>query len=800
MPSVLLMLNAARLNETLACLNLSAVDLKAILMETSGNKMLRAGSTSIPIMPLNAIGTVIKKYSDLQWLIGGLPTGNISEVWQTAKFLMDEGVARGHIFNLIVLPHISRAWIGNLRAAEAQQYDYFCTGISYAEVGLDLEQFLGLKGINLSCSNQDLKQGYHTARHVFEHQRSIQFVLMGLAPYAFRYDNQKAFAVSSRNLQYLLTLNDYPPLSDQDNLLMRVLSDGVKEMSTSITAADADPNFESLKYAVNKCISPSSIANWEFELDNLTKKFWADTVQQNLKVFEDYIKLCLDHGAKPVGVVLPFAPIIRRHYPKDLLLHFRLALHQFERLYDFALIDLFDLPADYTHFYNPAHLNVKGAKLASAALNYELIKRKIIPPTALLSAHYDQLNALTFLLDKTRFNELQTAAFESSVERVRAKDKIKIGFVLYDASMWCGDALYRLFEKSARYAVTVFACLRQDQADDHSVRIDFHHGIEQFRSAKINAVAIENDDDIVEPQDVLIYLTPYADVLTKHFKIQNLSAHTLICYIPYGMHTSSNVGVCNLPIVSQAWKIFLDTLDSVNFYRTNCRTGAPNAVCSGYPKMDYFFADSRENYVWKEAQPHSTKIIWAPHWSINDGIRFSTFHWNYQFFFEYAKAHPETSWVVKPHPNLLFSAVKENIFENADAFEQYLKRWNALPNAKVETGAYYYDIFASSDGLIHDCGSFTLEYQYTHKPMLFLRRDTQVFGQLGLELMKNTYCADGRDFAKISDFIEKVLIAKYDPEAQSRREFFDKHLNYRMSNGLSASEYVFNAIDQPLSR
>ena len=55
----------------------------------------------------------------------------------------------------------------------------------------------------------------------------------------------------------------------------------------------------------------------------------------------------------------------------------------------------------------------------------------------------------------------------------------------------------------------------------------------------------------------------------------------------------------------------------------------------------------------------------------------------------------------------------------------YLQAWNDLPNAQVYTGAYYQALFATSDGMIQDSGSFIVEYQYVDKPMIFLTRDTQ---------------------------------------------------------------------------
>ena len=102
--------------------------------------------------------------------------------------------------------------------------------------------------------------------------------------------------------------------------------------------------------------------------------------------------------------------------------------------------------------------------------------------------------------------------------------------------------------------------------------------------------------------------------------------------------------------------------------------------------------------------------------------------------------------------------------------------------------------------MILDSGSFNAEYQYTHKPLLFLTRETQQFTDIGGELMKVLYHADGRDHKAIASFIENVLIKKKDTMSATRQKFFDEHFNYRRDNGMLASEFIFNAIDRELRR
>ena len=162
--------------------------------------------------------------------------------------------------------------------------------------------------------------------------------------------------------------------------------------------------------------------------------------------------------------------------------------------------------------------------------------------------------------------------------------------------------------------------------------------------------------------------------------------------------------------------------------------------------------DSKFQFDWKMTRPDAKKIIWAPHHMI-DG-EFSTFQWNYQFMYEFAKAHPEISWVVKPHPNLVHTAIGKKVFSSVQSYKDYFQKWDSLPNAKVYTGTYYQAIFATSDGMIQDCGSFIFEYQYVDKPMIYLLTGKENLNDLTKEI----------------------------------------YLNYQKTNGMLASEFIYKNI------
>ena len=622
-------------------------------------------------------------------------------------------------------------------------------------------------------------------------------MLICLAPYSFRYENAKAFAVTSRNLQYMLALGT-PAQNRHDELLMNLTSDSVKNFFASVTDEKADLNFSRTKEKLNRQMPVTAVINWEAELKNLTKKLYPATVEKNFRILKDYIKLCSDNGAKPVGVVFPFPPIIHDNYNAELLTRFRRAIRELEDTTDFTCIDLFDLKLGYDCFYNMAHLNLRGAAIASTVLGLRLHEKNILPTENFCGMNYEYFNMLSNLLPKETYNALMNRVFATSAEMIRRKEKIKVGFVLYDSSMWCGDELYNFFARDEKFEPTIFLCLRTDKTQDALIRKAFRHSAEQFKARGLLVTAIDEKNFPVPAQDVLIFLTPYPEVLPNAFQLSTLTLKTQMVYLPYSI-TVSTFDSWESRLTFFFRKIFFETEANQKFYRRRSKNFFTQEYLSGCPKMDSLIeANTDFHFDWKMARPDAKKIIYAPHWAINEGVKYSTFQWNYKFMYEFAKNHPEISWVFKPHPNLLFSAVKEKLFPSTEAFEKYLRDWNDLPNAQVVTGAYYQEIFATSDGMIHDSGSFIAEYQYTHKPMIFLTRDTQEFNETGRKILDASYCVDGSDTEAIAELMQKVFIEGNDFMKDERQKIFDGLLNYRRRNDMTASEFIYRNISDAL--
>ena len=100
-----------------------------------------------------------------------------------------------------------------------------------------------------------------------------------------------------------------------------------------------------------------------------------------------------------------------------------------------------------------------------------------------------------------------------------------------------------------------------------------------------------------------------------------------------------------------------------------------------------------------------------------------------------------------------------------------------MGNAQLESGEFV-DLFMTSDAMIHDSGSFCVEYHYSGNPVMYIAKnfEEQVAekGEFGQLAMRQHYV--GKDENDILRFIERVVLQGDDPMKESRRRFVEQYL------------------------
>lgn len=222
---------------------------------------------------------------------------------------------------------------------------------------------------------------------------------------------------------------------------------------------------------------------------------------------------------------------------------------------------------------------------------------------------------------------------------------------------------------------------------------------------------------------------------------------------------------------------------------------AENMIVTGVPVMDILLKDKKEfENPWR--QNGKKRIIYAPHHTISSETFKSMSPYDYSTFLKYAdhilelaqKYNESTEWAFKPHPLL---RAKLNQIWGVERTDAYYRRWRDLENAQVSEGEYI-GLFKHSDAMIHDCGSFKIEYLYTGNPVMYLMNNGQEYDYPNTQTLKALELHyQAFEMKDIETFILNV-VNEVDILKEARGEFLAQYLTTPYNK--SACDNIINAI------
>ena len=385
-------------------------------------------------------------------------------------------------------------------------------------------------------------------------------------------------------------------------------------------------------------------------------------------------------------------------------------------------------------------------------------------------------------------------------KKIQGKKLVNVCFFVLDSSIWKYDSLYFLMEKSTQFnpvlLITPYMTFSESErmekmnATYNYFKNKGYRVIHSYNNKKEQWLDVMSE---ISP-DIIFYTNPYHAINKKEYYIRHLS-RILSCYISYGYMMETYRWEYDLLFHNLLWLQFSESEVNHNISKCLMRIGGRNNIVTGYPFYDLFCGRTNYNNVWKNLKNGHKKIIWAPHHSIEyNGI--STFFLYADVMLELAEKYKDKLQIAfKPHPLLLQKLYNwpEWGKERADS---YYNKWMSLANCQYESGDYV-DLFLGSDAMIHDSMSFTVEYIYTLKPVLYLDRKNSVdqrglldYNQVGVEAYRSHY--DAYDLGGIYDFLNDVVLKGNDPLYMKRNDFFTKHL--RPLNGCSVAENIMSIL------
>ena len=385
-----------------------------------------------------------------------------------------------------------------------------------------------------------------------------------------------------------------------------------------------------------------------------------------------------------------------------------------------------------------------------------------------------------------------------TVRTVRTRGHASVVFIVSSLPMWRAQGLAALLRADARFDVRLalypfaaFDAAQKEKAMAELAAWCGGNGVDY-----IDLSREEHPGAALRRQfhpDILFYPQPYNGLYLNDLDAR-FFPDSLVCYIPYSIRTSAGEWVYRNHLNETAWRLYYPTELHRKEASAVLYNRGSNIRVTGDLIMDTLAAPAA-NDCWKPQDTPKKRVIWAPHFSIADTgqLHRDSFSWLSACMPRIAEQYRDrVQFAFKPHPRLLSELYAHPDWgkEKADA---YYRAWEEGANTQLVTGSYV-DLFKTSDAMIHDSASFTVEYHFTGKPVLFTTRDLDAAmkGQNALGQAGILAHYVGKSEQDIVSFIDDVVLTGNDPRKEARASFVASY--FRPTEHASVAETVYQDI------
>lgn len=370
--------------------------------------------------------------------------------------------------------------------------------------------------------------------------------------------------------------------------------------------------------------------------------------------------------------------------------------------------------------------------------------------------------------------------------QIRHKKQINVLFVVSEVGVWKTENLYISMLAHPRFnpMIHVVRSMENDRAWEE---------VQAYMASRgYTYINVESDEPLQKEfkADIIFYQKPYIWTVPDKQKFTK-NKNALFAFANYAFHNAYSEFLTNQPFHNYAWQLYYENESSARENEELMDNRGRNIKVTGLPMSDSLLMPPSSD-PWKRTTIPKKRIIWAPHHTIPQfgrALAYSTFMDYADTMLEIARKYSDrVQFAFKPHP--LLQPKLRHIWGD-DRTDKYYEEWATMENSQLELGAYT-DLFKTSDALIHDCGSFTIEYHYTQNPVLYLESgghdDTPLvsYAQTAYDLH---YKAHG--VKDIEQFIQ-MIVDGVDPLKEKRNTFFNEEL--MPPNGMSACDNIMIAI------
>ena len=375
--------------------------------------------------------------------------------------------------------------------------------------------------------------------------------------------------------------------------------------------------------------------------------------------------------------------------------------------------------------------------------------------------------------------------------------KIKVIFMVTENSKWAYQSVYDEFAKSKEFEPLVLvSVLNKVQNGQDKTRESIESNYNFYKSRGLNVQYMYQNGQYIPLKnfnpDIVFYEQPWG--LNKEYTPKIVSKYALCCYVPYSYMVIKYLQAYNQTFHKHLYKFFIENKLLISDYEKYKKKNSKNCVVTGYPKLDVYTENKSidiEN-LWKE--PNKFKIIYAPHHSVDNLLQCATFKENGKFILEWAKKHPETTFIFKPHPRLKF-ALQNCHFMNEKEIENYYHEWENI--GKVYLQGDYFDIFKTSDLMLTDSVSFLAEYLPSKKPLIRMVNENNIgLNKLGENIVSEYYHSHNNN--ELEQILNDIAINKNDYNKENRLKLIDKMFDFKEKSSTKIYKYLLTQISENL--
>lgn len=197
----------------------------------------------------------------------------------------------------------------------------------------------------------------------------VKYALIGLAQYSFHYDLSKAYGNGGRIFQYYITFDDVHNFW----LPKEKFSDLFNEqyLATTLQGEILDVNNIYGEKVGLQFMDWEKQFNVRKSIDDWKNKSYPETVEENVKILDDYLTLCEEKNVRPIIFLAPLTRGYKKYFNRKMINEFYYLVREAQKKHSTTIfLDGWSLPNfSDRDFYDSSHLNAQGAAKFSVILN-----------------------------------------------------------------------------------------------------------------------------------------------------------------------------------------------------------------------------------------------------------------------------------------------------------------------------------------------------------------------------------------------------------------------------------------------